>query len=104
MEQKNYKAGICGVSCFCDTIAPQADIVAEEPVYFEDEELDAYRGIAATDYNEAQTDEFREVMTTMRPDEVGEWLHSLRLRGIHLPAALVTEAVRYTKHKTECSN
>lgn len=97
MELKSYKSGICGVSCFCDKIADRIAPEQEEPVYFEDEELDAYRGIAPTGYDEAQIAEFREVMTTMRPQEVGDWLHSLRLRGIHLPAQLMGEAAAYTR-------
>ena len=87
MLSKNYKAGICGISCFCDKV-PAAPVAAEEPIYFEDEELDAYRGIAADAYTPEQVEEFREVMTTMRPHEVPEWLHSLQLRGINLPIAL----------------
>ena len=87
MDLKSYKASICGISCFCDKIVPTAQ-PAEEPVYFEDEELDAYRGVAADDYTLEQVEEFREVLTTMRPEEVPEWLHSLCLRGINLPQAL----------------
>ena len=88
MHSKNYKSGICGISCFCDKVNTLA-CDAEEPVYFEDEELDAYKGIAADAYTEQQVAEFEEVLTTMRPDEVPQWLHSLQLRGINLPAALI---------------
>ena len=104
MELKDYKNSICGVSCFCDKIALKAAAAREEPVYFEDEELDAYRGVAASAYSEEQADEFREVMTTMLPQEVDEWLHSLSLRGIHLPAQLAAEAARYTQQHDRCLN
>ena len=91
MELKDYKAAICGISCFCDKVTPPPR-ASEEPVYFEDEELDAYKGIAADGYTPAQVAEFEEVLTTMRPAEVGEWLHSLHLRTINLPASLAGKA------------
>ena len=91
MELKYYKTAICGISCFCDKVAPPPH-PSEEPVYFEDEELDAYKGMAADSYTAAQVAEFEEVLTTMRPSEVSEWLHSLHLRGISLPAPLADRA------------
>lgn len=81
----------CGVSCFCDDAALRRRL-SEEIVYFDDEELDAYKGIAPQDYTPAQTEEFSEVLTTLRPDEIADWLHSLQLRGISLPDALRDEA------------
>ena len=36
--------------------------------------------------------EFAEVMYTMRPDEVKDWLHSLQLRCVSLPDQLKDEA------------
>ena len=77
----------CGVSCFCDDKALERQ-VNEEIVYFDDEELDAYAGIAPDAYSESQIDEFSEVLTTLRREEVAEWLHSLQLRGITLPESL----------------
>ena len=61
--------------------------------YFDDEELDAYKGIGADDYTEEQTEQFNEVLTTMQPGEVADWLRSLELRGINLPTTLKDEAL-----------
>ena len=80
---------LCGVNCFCDVMPKQCD-QSEEIVYFEDEELDAYKGIAADAYTEQQVAEFEEVLTTMRPNEVPQWLHSLHMRGIELPSQIST--------------
>ena len=91
MQSKNFKYGICGITCFCDKVN-QLACNAEEPVYFEDEELDAYKGIAADAYTSEAVAEFEEVLTTMRPDEVPQWLHSLQLRGIELPKELKLKA------------
>lgn len=60
--------------------------------YFNDEELDAYRGIAAEEYNDEQIEEFREVLYTMQPGEIEDWLKSLELREVALPLVLKEEA------------
>jgi 3-phosphoshikimate 1-carboxyvinyltransferase len=61
-----------------------------EADYYEDEELDRFRG--RTSYSEEEVEEFREVLYTMRPDEVSGWLHSLELRRVNLPDELKDEA------------
>ena len=53
--------------------------------YYEDEELDRFRGRSSDAYTPEEAEEFREVLLTMREDEVGGWLHSLELRGVELP-------------------
>ena len=60
---------VCGVSCFCDEKSLELQM-SEEIVYFDDEELDAYKGISAEAYNEKQIEEFSEVLTTLKPDEI----------------------------------
>ena len=81
----------CGVSCFCDDKALQRQL-SEEIVYYEDEELDNLRGIAPDQYTPEQIELFSDVLTTLNPNEVPDWLHSLHLRGINLPTALKDEA------------
>ena len=61
--------------------------------YFDDEELDRYRGRQADSYSQAEEDEFREVLYTMFPREVEDWMHSLEQRGIALPSALTEEVM-----------
>lgn len=58
------------------------------PEYYDDEELDAYAGRPADAYTPEETEEFEDVLTTMRPAEVAGWLVSLEQRGIALPEAL----------------
>ena len=59
--------------------------------YFDDEELDRYRGIASDEYDDDAVEEFREVLYTMYPTEIEDWLKSLELREIALPDALKDE-------------
>lgn len=67
---------------------------AAAPVeYFDDEELDRFRGRAADSYTAAEEEEFREVLFTMFTREVADWLQSLQQRGIELPSGLKDEAM-----------
>ena len=59
--------------------------------YFDDEELDRYRGTAPDEYDDEAVEEFREVLYTMYPTEVEDWLKSLELREVALPDALRDE-------------
>lgn len=67
---------------------------ATQPIeYFEDEELDAFRGRSSDSYDDDETQQFADVLYTMRQDEVAAWCRSLTLRGINLPNALKDEVV-----------
>ena len=63
-----------------------------EIVYFEDEELDRYQGIPADSYEDAQIDEFRDVLYTLKGDEIRMWLLSIERRKVQLPHILRQEA------------
>lgn len=63
--------------------------------YFDDEELDTFRGRNSADYEDEEIEQFAEVLHTMRPEEVSSWLQSLTLRGIQLPDALKDEAFMF---------
>ena len=59
---------------------------ATQPIeYFDDEELDEFSGRPSDQYTDDEAEQFRDVMLTMRPEEVPAWGRSLRLRGINLP-------------------
>lgn len=66
--------------------------VSRKVEYYEDEELDSYRGIGSDEYDEEAVNEFRDVLYTLQDVEVAGWLRSLQLREIHLPDALKDEA------------
>lgn len=59
--------------------------------YFDDEELDRFRGTAPDKYDDEAIEEFREVLYTMRTSEIEDWLKSLELREVALPDALKDE-------------
>lgn len=61
------------------------EAATKEIEYYDDEQLDSYRGRAADNYSDDEAEEFREVLYTMRPDETRGWSRSLTLRGIEVP-------------------
>lgn len=61
--------------------------------YYEDEELDRFRGRSSDAYTDEETEEFREVLYTMREEEVTGWLRSLELRQVELPDRLRDEVL-----------
>ena len=75
----------CGmhITCEKDSLVAGLD---RELLYYDDEELDAFKGRAADSYTPAEADMFREVLFTLRPDEIAGWARSITTRGITLPA------------------
>lgn len=65
--------------------------------YFEDEELDAFKGRPSDKYTDEEIEQFAEVLESLRPGEVAAWGRSLNLRGIELPDILKDEYVAMVK-------
>jgi len=80
----------CGQHETCEKESLLAAI-SKEIEYYNDEELDRYRGTPSDGYTEEAVEEFREVLYTMREDEVAGWVRSLQLRAVELPAQLKDE-------------
>ena len=58
--------------------------------------------ISENDYDDSQIEEFREVLYTMQPNEVEDWLKSLELRKVALPLVLKEEAYALVaEHRTK---
>lgn len=75
----------CGMHITCEHDS-LLTALADKIEYYEDEELDRFAGYSADAYTPEETDEFREVLLTLRPDEIAGWARSIQLRGITLPA------------------
>ena len=84
--------GCCGQHIVCEKESLLA-AVSSEIEYFEDEELYSYRGIAPDGYTDEQIEQFRDVLYTLRPEEIGSWARSIQLRQINLPAAVKDELI-----------
>ena len=80
----------CGQHEVCEKDSLLA-AVSKEIEYYNDEELDQYRGTASSDYSDEAVEEFRDVLYTMKEYEVAGWVRSLQLRAVELPDALKDE-------------
>lgn len=80
----------CGMHETCERDSLLA-AVSERAEYFDDEELDRYAGRSADSYSDRETEEFREVLLTLLPDDVAPWARSIQLRGIELPETVREE-------------
>lgn len=61
--------------------------------YYDDEELDRFRGRPSNQYTDAEVEEFATVLYTMQPHEVKGWNRSLILREINLPDQIKDEVI-----------
>lgn len=59
--------------------------VSKQIEYYNDEELDRFRGRGSDAYSADEIEEFREILYTMREEEVAGWVRSLQLRAVALP-------------------
>lgn len=80
----------CGmhITCERDSLSP---VFADEIIYFDDEELDAFAGRAHDSYDDDEIDRFRDVLLTLLPDDIAPWARSIQQRGIELPDAVRDE-------------
>ncbi len=83
-------AECCGQHETCEKDSLLA-AVSRDIEYYNDEELDRFRGCDSADYTEENCDEFREILYTMRNEEVAGWVRSLQLRGVALPDGIKDE-------------
>ena len=80
----------CGQHETCEKESLLAAI-SRQIEYYNDEELDRFRGMKGDDYSPDEIEEFRDVLYTMKEDEVAGWVRSLQLRGLELPNELKDE-------------
>lgn len=80
----------CGMHITCERDSLLSS-VSSEIEYYDDEELDRFRGRGARDYDDDEIEEFRNVLLTLLPDDIAGWGRSIQLRGIELPEAVRDE-------------
>lgn len=82
-----------GDNAKCEQTCMMEAAVKDEIEYFDDEELDRYKGRESNLYSDEEAEEFREVMETMNPSEVKAWNRSLILRQINMPDQIKDEYI-----------
>ena len=90
----------CGRHIICEknSLTP---IAGEVAVYYDDEELDRFATRDSDSYTDQETEEFREVLLTLLPQDVAGWARSLQLRGIELPVALRDELLMIVRDERD---
>ena len=89
-EVKPVDSECCGQHEVCEKESLLA-AVSRGVEYYDDEELDRYIGTPPEAYTAEQEEEFRDILYTMRDEEVAGWVRSLQLRGIALPEGVKDE-------------
>ena len=89
-EVKEVDVECCGQHEVCERDSLLA-AVSKKIEYYDDEELDRFKGHPSDNYTEEEINEFREIMYTMKEEEVAGWCRSLQLRGIEIPDELKDE-------------
>ena len=82
----------CGQHEVCEKESLLAAL-SKQIEYYNDEELDRFRGRPSDGFSSDETEEFREILYTMRSDEVAGWVRSLQLRAVELPDGLKDEVL-----------
>ena len=88
----------CGAHEVCDKESLLAHTHGDI-IYYNDEELDEFKGKSPDQYTSEEIDEFREILNTMHHREVGGWLRSLMARGIKLPPEVREEALQIVRQQ-----
>lgn len=83
-----------GVCCGLHEICSKSAQRAGEIVYFDDDELDRFAGrnVDAA-FTAEELEEFRDVMLTLRPEEITLWQESLVARNIPVPQEIRDEMI-----------
>lgn len=81
-----------GTNVKCEQVC-QMEAATKPAEYYDDEELDAFRGRRSDEYNDEEATMFAEVLETLRPDEVRPWSRSLLVRGINMPDQIKDEFI-----------
>jgi hypothetical protein len=67
--------------------------------YYNDEELDSYKGTLPNGYTDQAIEEFRDVLYTLKENEVAGWMKSIQLRCIELPTIIREEALMIVEER-----
>ncbi len=96
-EVKEVPDDCCGAHevCEADSLLSSSDKIE----YYNDEELDRFRGTQSRFYSDDAIEEFRDVLYTLKEREVAGWMKSIQLRQIELPEIIREEALMIVEER-----
>lgn len=98
-NSENTPDDCCGAHEVCESDSLLN--ASEEIIYYDDDELDAYKNRACDEYSDDEIEQFREVLYTLKEYEVAGWLKSLQLRTINPPDIVKEEALMIVADRRE---
>ena len=81
----------CGIRSICPSEQILAGECKQEITYYDDEELDAFIGRDEHNYTPEELEQWRDVLYTLRPDDLLGWGQSIKHRGLVMPGAIREE-------------
>lgn len=93
-------ADCCGQHEVCEKESLLA-AVSKGIDYYDDEELDRFARRPAETYTTAEVEEFEDILSTLRSEDVAGWVRSLQLREIELPIPLRDEVILIVGERRE---
>lgn len=88
----------CGQHATCERDSLLA-AVSKEIIYYDDEELDRFKGRESEDYTEEEAEEFANIFYELKEIEVAGWVRSLQLRQVNLPEQLMDEVLLVVRER-----
>lgn len=88
----------CGQHATCERDSLLA-AVSKDIIYYDDEELDEYKGRQSDEYTDEEAENFATVFYELKEVEVAGWVRSLQLRNIELPDQLKDEVLLVVRER-----
>ena len=89
-EQEECNDECCGTHDVCPSEMMLKHL--NDPVtYYEDEELDAFKDRDAASYSDEELEQWRDVLYTLKHEELLGWERSIKKRGIQIPDVIKDE-------------
>lgn len=88
----------CGQHATCERDSLLA-AVSKEIIYYDDEELDIYKGYESNQYSDEEAEEFSNVFYELKEIEVAGWVRSLQLRGVEIPDQIKDEVLLVVRER-----
>ena len=88
----------CGQHATCERDSLLA-AVSKEIIYYDDEELDAFKGRESDEYTDEEAESFANVFYDLKEVEVAGWVRSLQLRGVEIPDQIKDEVLLIVRER-----